>query len=420
MKAIFSYLTVFIFSVLTLVGCGPKGDGHNHEASAEAHTETSEADHDHAAEADHDHSGHGHDHAAEADQGSAAHDHAAEGAITLSAAQAGELGIRYETITPTPFSEIIRTGGSLESAPGDRSSVVATASGIVTFGGKPLSEGVKVAKGAPLLSITSEDMSRDNLPQEISDARDRLAKATSDLERAEALAVDKIVTAAELSAARLESETARRNLEVLGRNAASGGRRVVAPSGGYLTSLLVAEGDYVAQGDLLATVAANRNLVLRADLPQRYATRAEALRSANFTTPYDGRSYDLASMKGRQISSARALGEGSATLPIRFEFENGTGLVSGSVVEVFLKGAERRDVITVPLTAITEEQGAHYVYLRTCTDAYAKRAVKLGATDGHRVEIVSGLEPGLDVVADGAYYVRLASMSNAIPDGHAH
>ena len=73
----------------------------------------------------------------------------------------------------------------------------------------------------------------------------------------------------------------------------------------------------------------------------------------------------------------------------------------------------------VPVSALTEEQGAYFVYVRMCEESYRKQPVSLGLSDGNRVEIVSGLEGGEQVVTEGAIYVKLASASNAIP-AHTH
>ena len=42
------------------------------------------------------------------------------------------------------------------------------------------------------------------------------------------------------------------------------------------------------------------------------------------------------------------------------------------------------------------------------------------ATVGHVVEIVSGITGGEKVVTEGAVFVKLASNSGAIPEGHSH
>lgn len=407
-------LSALFFAGLTVIGCStkaPQGDAHNQS------TEEFHEGHDHAAE--------GHDHEAEAGGDHAGHDHESvaeepAGTITLSDEQAKELGFTYENTSLGPFASIIRTGGSIEAAPGDRSTVVATTSGIVSFGGRRLTEGTQIAKGSPFITLGSEGMADGNYPQQLADARAELVKAEADLARAEALSGNRVVTAAELDANKLAVDVAKRKVAVLSQNATKGGKSIAAPQGGYITSLAVNEGDYVTTGQPLATISANRNLVLRADVPQRYLQEASAVRTANFTTPYDGRSHDLTELEGRLIGSARSVTANSPTLPVRFEFQNKGSLTPGSVVEVYLKSAPKENVLTVPVSALTEEQGAHYVYLRTSPGHFVKRAVKTGATDGARIEILTGLKPGEEVVSNGAYYVRLAGMSTAIPHGHSH
>lgn len=371
----------------------------------------------HTADDGHDHGAEGHDHAAE----TAGNDHIDEpGVITLGEEQASALGLTYEKATAGPFASVVRTGGVIEAAPGDRSTVTATASGIVSFGGRRLTEGSKVAKGSSLIVLGSSGMTEGNYPQQLADARAELAKAEADYARAESLSGNKVVSGAEHDVAKLAVEVARRKVSVLSDNATKGGKSIIAPQGGYIATLLVGEGDYVAAGQSLATITANRNLVLRADVPQRYLHEAGDIGTANFTTPYDGKTHDLSELGGRLIGSGRAVAAGSPTLPVRFEFENRGNLTPGSVVEVFLKGSPRENIITVPVSALTEEQGAHYVYIRMSPGHYMKRPVKTGATDGVRIEIVSGLAPGEEVVSEGAYYVRLAGMSTAIPHGHTH
>ena len=75
--------------------------------------------------------------------------------------------------------------------------------------------------------------------------------------------------------------------------------------------------------------------------------------------------------------------------------------------------------MSVPETALTEEEGTKYVYVRLDDNCYAKREVRTGAGNGERIEITDGLKPGETVVTKGAIHVKLASASNAIP-AHTH
>ena len=87
---------------------------------------------------------------------------------------------------------------------------------------------------------------------------------------------------------------------------------------------------------------------------------------------------------------------------------------------------KRTGVLTVPTTALTEEQGTHYIYIKESNPkhkdegVFEKREVKIGQTDGVRTEIMSGLKEGETVVSEGAYQVKLAASASIIPEGHNH
>ena len=60
------------------------------------------------------------------------------------------------------------------------------------------------------------------------------------------------------------------------------------------------------------------------------------------------------------------------------------------------------------------------MFIQIDEDCYEKRLVTIGQTDGENVEIVSGITGGEKVVTEGAVFVKLASNSGAIPEGHSH
>ena len=71
------------------------------------------------------------------------------------------------------------------------------------------------------------------------------------------------------------------------------------------------------------------------------------------------------------------------------------------------------------MSALVEEQGSYWVYIRLDEDCYKKQLVTIGADNGKQVQILSGLKADDEVVTQGAYQIKLASASNAIP-AHSH
>ena len=56
------------------------------------------------------------------------------------------------------------------------------------------------------------------------------------------------------------------------------------------------------------------------------------------------------------------------------------------------------DVLALPVTALTEEQGLYFCYLQLDEEGYKKQEVTLGASDGKEVQILTGLKAGDRVV----------------------
>ena len=77
-------------------------------------------------------------------------------------------------------------------------------------------------------------------------------------------------------------------------------------------------------------------------------------------------------------------------------------------------------MLSVPVEAVSEQQGAYYVYERHGAEHYIKRRIEPGDSDGQRVEVKSGLEPGMEIVVAGMPAVRLAETSAVAPQGHSH
>ncbi|OAV74774.1 Macrolide-specific efflux protein macA precursor [Bacteroidales bacterium Barb7] len=106
-------------------------------------------------------------------------------------------------------------------------------------------------------------------------------------------------------------------------------------------------------------------------------------------------------------------------MPVSFEFDNRGGIVSGAYAEVFLLASPVPDVLSVPLSALTEEQGVYFVYIQLDEDCYRKQEVTTGADNGAEVRILSGLTAGDVVVTEAAYHLKLATASAAMP-AHTH
>ena len=386
---------------------GNNPEEHNH--GTEAH------DHDHEGH-DHENEGHsatkeceGHNHGSEASES----EHSDE--IILPKAKAEAAGVKVSTIEPGTFEQVIKTSGQVLAAQGDESVAVAPVAGVVSFHGK-VTEGMSVGKGSTLLTISSSNIADGDPVQ-----RARIAYEISkkEYERMKALVKNKIVSDKDFAQAEQNYENARISYEALAKGNTKGGQAISSPIGGYVKNILVKEGDYVTIGQPLVSVTQNRRLFLRAEVSEKYYPYLRTIGSANFKTPYDNKVYALKELSGRLLSFGKSAGDNSFYVPVTFEFDNKGDIIPGSFVEVYLLSTPMENVISLPRTALTEEQGLFFVYLQLDEEGYKKQEVTLGADNGQSVQILTGVKAGDPVVVNGAYQVKLASASNAIP-AHSH
>ena len=83
--------------------------------------------------------------------------------------------------------------------------------------------------------------------------------------------------------------------------------------------------------------------------------------------------YELKALNGKLLSFGKAAGDNSFCVPVTFEFDNKGEVIPGSFVEVFLLSSVMENVISLPRTALTEEQGIFFIYLQLDEEGYKNR-----------------------------------------------
>ena len=433
--------------------CGGKGT-HNHENCTHDHAEHSHAEHshehhdheahehehhDHAHESHegHDHAehNHNHDHAHEAHaheghshdshnhEAHAHNAHAHEGhvhgeGIAFTRAQAEAAGLRVEVIEEQPFYGVIKTAGHIEAPVGSEAVVVAASAGVLYYTDASIAEGKPVSEGKALAGISAKKL-QDGDP--LVKARLAYETAQAEYERALRLVDDKIISAKEFEQICLRYETAKTTYEGQAQGMTEKGASVTWPLTGYVKQLLVDNGAYVEVGQPIAVVTQTRKLQLRADVAPQYYTQLSKVSAAHFSPSYTNRLYKTTDMNGKVVAYGKVAVDGASHyLPVTIEFDNVGDIIPGSYAEVYLLTVPEEGVVSVPVSALTEEQGLYYVYVQVCEEEFMKREVHPGRRNGERVEILHGVHHGERIVTHGAYQVKLASVTTAIPHGHSH
>jgi len=321
-----------------------------------------------------------------------------------------------------PFGQIIKTTAQVQSLQGDEMIVSAKTNGMVMISGNAVLEGKDVSKGQTLFSISGSEMADNNISVRYAEAKSNFEKAKADYERSTELAKDKIVSAKDLLSAKNQYDNAKAVFDNLNNNFSASGQSVKSPMSGFVKQVLVKNGAYVEAGQPIVIVAQNKTLLLNAEVQQKYASMLGSIASANIRTVQDNQTYSLEQLNGKVLSFGKATNSDNFLIPVAIQIDNIGSFTAGGFVEVYLKTITNTLALTVPTSALLEDQGAFFVYVQVTPELFEKREVKIGGTDGMLTEIRTGLSSGERVVTKGAILIKLAQATGTLDahSGHVH
>jgi RND family efflux transporter MFP subunit len=188
-----------------------------------------------------------------------------------------------------------------------------------------------------------------------------------------------------------------------------------APRAGIIGSLGQRLGELIQPDQVLFTVFDPKQIWIEAKLPenklkhipgQPQAFLQEGSKLVPLTFVYAGITIDPLT---RSIPVTYSISDTNA--PLRL----------GQTVRMDVVTRRVEKGIAIPESAIVEEEGNPVVFVQVAGETFEKRELVLGVRGGGWVQVLQGLQPGERLVTKGAYAIRLASVSNAIPShGHAH
>ncbi len=342
--------------------------------------------------------------------------------LTLTAEQ--QARIHLDTIAPSKFYPSVSTTGTV-AFNGDRSTqVLSPVSGPVT---KLLVQpGTVVASGTALATVSSPDfaaavgsyrkavVTATNL-QRIADQDVQLFKTDAlsrrDLEQAQTDAASAVA----------DREAALEQIRSLGidpaviANATNGGSTgavpgvIRAPIAGTVVERLITPGQLLQAGGTPAFTIADLSTVwvmanvFESDLASVHKGEHVTVTSAVSPTPFDG----TVDYVGALVDSS------TRATSVRLVVRNRDDLLKRDMyVNVAIRGDRQKSGILAPVDAVLrDDQNLPFVFVATGNSPnvqYARRSVTLGARIGDDYEILSGLNPGDRVVAEGALFLQFA------------
>jgi len=177
---------------------------------------------------------------------------------------------------------------------------------------------------------------------------------------------------------------------------------LIAPfDGTIIDRQLIAPGISVDLTSRLFTIADLSTVWLEANVAEgdfAILTRARG-GEVRFTSPaYPGREF-----AGRVLYRGDMVDEATRSVKLLAAADNSERLLKpGMYVDVVVRCPGEREAARVPDSALLTENEGSFVYVRTAGDRFERRPVALGGLDDGFAAVVRGLEPGEEVVIEGA------------------
>jgi len=345
------------------------------------------------------------------------------GAVKVAASQSGL--IRTEKLESMPLTTTLDANGEMAFDEDTVRVISPRAAG--RLASISVRIGDPVRQGQALAVFESQELAQSALDYLKRQAEFGLARQK--LERAMALKAKEIGSEQEvqearaaLELARIERENAGRRLQLFGLGAneiaalpkkpdspACRGEMILrSPVDGRISQRDGAIGDMISPDRKLLTIADLRHLWAVVEIYERdIANVAEALRAGTVRAEIIADTASGTLFPAELFSLDTQICRETRTLPIRLRVENHRELLRPGVfikARIFLGKPETK--ATLPLSAVVEDEGQSFVFVRQGPELVVKRDILPGRRVGERIIIENGLQQGDEVAVSGAFLLK--------------
>ncbi len=343
-----------------------------------------------------------------------------DGSISFLKEQAWKIDFQTAPVISGKIYDVINTSGVWMPSPGSTKSLAAKSNGVVDFKMDNLTEGTAVKQGQLLMSLNSQGLASNNLSTDIASAKAKFQQAKSEYERKKELYESKIVPKSEFEKVESSFEIARANYQSLVSGVSGGSKQIRAPFDGFIKSITVSNGDYVAQGVALVSVGTHQSKVLKTQLAPDYGLTMDNAQGIWYQDN-DGQWKDVTDAEGKILSIGKDVERENPLISVFAQVNAEVEMPEGSLTPVQIAMGNATQNTMIPVNALLEDYGSYSVIVQLSGESFERRPVKIGKRNGENVEILEGLQVGEVVVTTGAYQVKMASMSGSTPaHGHEH
>ena len=326
--------------------------------------------------------------------------------------------IQMVTVEAASLPRVLRLTGSVAYNSFETTPVISQIGGPVSR--ILVSPGEDVRPGQTLLEVASPDYAQDRT--NYLKSKDALSLAEKALTRAQLLYEHGAIAQADLEQAestrdqaRADLQAAEQALKVLGVSSpdslvggpSSAQVPVLAPIGGEIVERLVSPGQVLQAGATQCfTISNMRTVWVLANVYQQDMGFVRSGEQVEITTDAYPDTF-----RGRISYISPAVDATTRTLQVRIVTENpAEKLKKDMYVTAIVRAASIAHAITVPDAAILRNaENQPFVYLAAGPNQFGQRLVNVGDSQGGRTQVLSGLQEGDRVAADGSLFLQFAN-----------
>jgi membrane fusion protein, heavy metal efflux system len=184
---------------------------------------------------------------------------------------------------------------------------------------------------------------------------------------------------------------------------------IVAPFDGTIIKRSAVPSQKADSSDILFTLADLRSVWVTANVSESDVAKLPKIKAG--TIRFTATSYPKQEFTARILSVGAVVDPQTRTLPLLAEADNPGDLLKPNMfVQILLDSTASEQALTVPASAVIEIETEKYVFVPAgkgpANRAFTLRPVETGRQFGDRVVVKSGLTPGTEIVATGAYLLK--------------
>jgi cobalt-zinc-cadmium efflux system membrane fusion protein len=190
---------------------------------------------------------------------------------------------------------------------------------------------------------------------------------------------------------------------------------IFAPFDGTIISKDVVLLERVGPESQLLSIADLSTVWVKVDIYEEHLPLIK--QAQNQTVQLTSNSWPGKTFEAEVFYTGDVVDETSRTLALRAIAQNDEGMLKpGMFVNVRLPAADQATVLQVPVSAIMDHESKSFVFVHQGGDAFERRDVSLGRSNGQTVEIVSGLKEGEAVVTSGGFALKSQMLAELLSE----